>query len=171
MAIAQPSELSQLKPEGPGFDFQQLPALYMYSPFILKCVFIRCTLFYFLRYSAEGKPLSKKAIKKQQKEAEKAKKKAETAARLVCESRGGGGREGREGGRGRGVRGVGREGEETKKRGREGEGEGEGGLSSYCQELNCTHHNACMASQYHTCGRISIATYDPLLHSLFFPGC
>lgn len=133
MAIAQPSELSQLKPEGPGFDFQQLPALYMYSPFILKCVFIRCTLFYFLRYSAEGKPLSKKAIKKQQKEAEKAKKKAETAARLVCESRGGGGREGREGGRGRGVRGVGREGEETKKRGREGEGEGEGGLSSYCR--------------------------------------
>ena len=52
-------------------------------------------MFYFLRYSAEGKPLSKKAIKKQQKEAEKAKKKAETAARLVCGSRGGGGREGR----------------------------------------------------------------------------
>ena len=82
-------------------------------------------------------------------------------------------RRGREGGeregRGRGVRGVGGEGEERKKRGREGEGEG--GLSSYCQELNCTHHSACMASQYHTCGRISIATYDPLLHSLFFPGC
>ncbi len=37
-----------------------------------------------LRYiSAEGKPLSKKAIKKQQKDAEKSKKKAETAARLV----------------------------------------------------------------------------------------
>lgn len=34
-------------------------------------------------YSAEGKPLSKKALKKQQKDAEKAKKKAETAARLV----------------------------------------------------------------------------------------
>ena len=36
-----------------------------------------------LFFSAEGKPISKKALKKQQKEAEKAKKKAETAARLV----------------------------------------------------------------------------------------
>ena len=35
-------------------------------------------------------------------------------------------------------------------------------------ELNCTHHSACMASQYHTCDCISIATYNPLLHSLFF---
>lgn len=34
-------------------------------------------------FSAEGKPVSKKAAKKQQKEAEKAKKKAETAAKLV----------------------------------------------------------------------------------------
>ena len=34
--------------------------------------------------SAEGKPLSKKALKKQQKDAEKAKRKAETAAKLVC---------------------------------------------------------------------------------------
>ena len=34
-------------------------------------------------HSSDGKPLSKKAVKKQQKEAEKAKKKAETAARLV----------------------------------------------------------------------------------------
>ncbi len=41
-----------------------------------------------LRYiSAEGKPLSKKAIKKQQKDAEKSKKKAETAARLVSRAR------------------------------------------------------------------------------------
>lgn len=45
-------------------------------------------MFCFLQCSAEGKPLSKKAIKKQQKEAEKAKKKAETAARLVCGGRG-----------------------------------------------------------------------------------
>ena len=35
-------------------------------------------------YSAEGKPLSKKALKKQQKDAEKAKRKADTAAKLVC---------------------------------------------------------------------------------------
>ncbi|XP_064396558.1 aspartate--tRNA ligase, cytoplasmic-like [Halichondria panicea] len=35
---------------------------------------------------AEGKPLSKKAIKKQQKDAEKSKKKAETAARLESEA-------------------------------------------------------------------------------------
>ena len=35
-------------------------------------------------YSTEGKPLSKKALKKQQKDAEKAKRKADTAARLVC---------------------------------------------------------------------------------------
>jgi aspartyl-tRNA synthetase len=34
-------------------------------------------------YSAEGKPLSKKALKKQQKDAEKAKRRAATAAKLV----------------------------------------------------------------------------------------
>ena len=34
-------------------------------------------------YSAEGKPLSKKALKKQQKDAEKAKRRADTAAKLV----------------------------------------------------------------------------------------
>lgn len=44
-----------------------------YSYNYICCVFI----------SAEGKPLSKKAVKKQQKEAEKSKRKAETSARLV----------------------------------------------------------------------------------------
>ena len=42
-----------------------------------------CVIVLSVVYSAEGKPLSKKALKKQQKDAEKAKRKAETAAKLV----------------------------------------------------------------------------------------
>lgn len=42
-----------------------------------------CFVFFSFVCSAEGKPISKKALKKQQKDAEKAKRKAETAARLV----------------------------------------------------------------------------------------
>ena len=34
--------------------------------------------------SAEGKPLSKNALKKQRKDAEKAKRRADTAAKVVC---------------------------------------------------------------------------------------
>lgn len=52
-----------------------------------KSPYVHCITIITL-HSTEGKSLSKKALKKQQKEAEKAKRKADTAARLVSNDNG-----------------------------------------------------------------------------------